>query len=277
LCPASLAPGGIGMDSRIFKLFHRIARKIYEKADKILVSSKSFEDYFRSEFDICSEKIEYLPQYAEDLYRKNPESPCCDEAEDKDSFNLVFTGNIGTLQSVDTIIRAANVLRVDKTLRWHIIGDGSKLEECKELAKEYWLTNVFFHGRKPVEQMPKYYAMADAMIVTLIDDMFLSLTLPGKVQSYMAAGKPIIGAINGEAQAVIEKANCGFCCNAGDYEGLARSVMEFVGCGQKQSLGENARKYYEEHFSKDSFFGTVNQILDAEACKDKQVLHCQQD
>ena len=204
LWPESLTAGGVKKDSFIFKYFHKVSRKMYKSADKILVTSKSFAEYFKREFDIDIEA--HVPQYAEALF--TPEA--CRKTPDG-TVDLMFAGNVGAAQSIDTIIKAAALTTDIENLRWHIVGDGSELENMKKLADELDASSVIFHGRKPLEEMAKYYSMADAMLVTMKDSPIISYTLPGKVQTYMAAGKPIIGAINGETQALIKEAECGIC------------------------------------------------------------------
>jgi glycosyltransferase involved in cell wall biosynthesis len=173
----------------------------------------------------------------------------------------MFAGNIGAAQSLDTVIEAAEILREEKELRWHIIGDGSELEALKKLAVEKKLTNVIFYGRKDSAEMPQYYAMADAMLVTLTADPYISMTLPGKVQSYMAAGKPIIAAGNGEIPRVLSEANCGICSQAGNAQELAKAVQKFLNCTNKQQLGDNAKSYYDKHFSRNRFMNELEQTL----------------
>ena len=188
LWPESLVAGGVSRGSTIYKVFHKISKRIYRGVDKILVTSKMFKDYLEEQFGVEAEGIEYLPQYAEDLFEKQPYKMSRGEVD------LVFAGNIGAVQSVETIVKAAENLR-DHSVHFHIVGSGTDLERLQELARG--LDNITFYGRRPLEEMPKFYAKADAMLVTLQADPVLSLTLPGKVQSYMAVGKPIIGAING--------------------------------------------------------------------------------
>ena len=103
--------------------------------------------------------------------------------------------------------------------------------------------------------MPKFYSMADAMLVTLTGDPLLSLTLPGKVQSYMAAGKAIIGAIDGETKTIVEEAQCGFICESGDFKALAESILKFCRlCNEDRKQMEiNSRNYYKNKFSKNNF------------------------
>ena len=121
-----------------------------------------------------------------------------------------------------------------------------------------------FHGRKPVEEMPLYYAASDAMLVTFENSPIATYTLPRKVTTYLAAGKPVIAALSGETRRVIEEARCGVCCDAEDAEGLARIVKEFASRsdGDRTEMGRAARNYYEAHFSKQKFFETLERQLE---------------
>lgn len=251
LWPASLGVVGLNTGA-IYKWFHRVSQKIYRSVDKILISSQSFSKYFAEEFRI--EDTVYLPQYAEDAFV--PE--CCRKIPN-DYIDLMFAGNIGTAQSVDTIIKAAALCKDIPNLRWHILGDGVELENCKILAQKLEAP-VIFHGRKPMNEMPKYYAMADAMLVTMKKDPVISLTLPGKVQSYMAAEKPIIGAIDGETYKIITESACGFCCKAEDEVGLASCVKRFME-NRAIDFGKNGRLMYTNHFSKDVFIRKLEKEL----------------
>ena len=261
LWPASLAAGGVKESSPIYKVFGWISGKLYRRADRILVTSQMFRDYFDEQFGIAKERIGYLPQYADSRFDEQP-------PREADGFtNLLFAGNVGAAQSLPTVLRAAKILEEEKQLRWHIVGDGSELKNLKKMAAELSLENVIFHGRKPLEDMPKYYAMADGMLVTLTADPFISLTLPGKVQTYMAAGKPIVAAANGEIPNVIRDSACGFCAKAEDAQGLAEAVREFLASQNQQQLGKNAREYYLRHFTRTMFMDKLEAEL-KEACAD---------
>lgn len=252
LWPESLEAGGIKKGSPVYKLFHWISEKIYKQADRLLVTSRTFNKYFEEEFGMNSEEIIYLPQYAEDLF-SNMELNMDKEKTPDDEYNFVFAGNVGKAQSVETIIEAANLLKDKENIKFHIVGDGSALEHCKEMAKEYGLTSVIFHGRRPVEEMPKYYAMADAMLITMFDNEMISKTLPGKVQTYMAAGKPIIGAINGETKRVIEEAKCGICGPAEGAEIFSENILNFIESNKRKEMASTARDFYEKNFTKELF------------------------
>lgn len=252
LWPESLIAGGITRESLIYKFFHHVSKKIYRQVDKILITSRMFSEYLSNEFGVETERIEYLPQYAEGIFEQIP------PREEDGMFNFMFAGNIGAVQSVETVIRAAEMLDCEP-VKFHIVGGGTDLERVKSLTQG--LENVFFYGRRPLEEMPEFYAKADAMLVTLVADPVLSLTLPGKVQSYMAVGKPIIGAIDGETKVIIEAAQCGFCGKADDAEELAMNIKRFIQCKDRVAMGNNARRYYEENFEEKLFMDRLESIF----------------
>ena len=132
LWPESLAAGGIAPGSFIYKIFLDISRGIYGSADKILVTSSMFKDYFANVLSMDTDNIRHLPQYAEDLFFEQPGTT---DGQDNDAaFHFVFAGNIGEMQSVDTVVKAANELRDYKNIAFHIVGDGAKLDYCRDLA-----------------------------------------------------------------------------------------------------------------------------------------------
>ena len=248
LWPESLCAGGIKKNSIIYKIYFSISKRIYEKMDRILVTSKSFVKYLKDNFDIETSKMKYFPQYAESMFDKK----VCEKKEN-DKIDLLFAGNIGKAQSLDTIIEAANALKEKDNLFFHIVGDGQELERLKKKVNNLELKNVAFYGRKPLDEMPSYYSKADAMIVSLCGDSLISSTLPGKVQTYMAAGKPILATANGETKQVIEEAKCGFCSEADSVEKFVGIIRKFIEYKNKKELGENSYNYYKKNFDKNIF------------------------
>lgn len=248
LWPESLIAGGVKRKSLLYKYYHYISRRIYRRVDDILITSRMFSDYLQQEFGIEKENIKYLPQYAEGIFKTVPMK------QRTDTFDFMFAGNIGEIQSVETIIKAASLLK-NEPVRFHIIGNGTDLERLQKISEKE--ENVIFYGRRPLEEMPSFYEKADAMLITLKADPVLSMTLPGKVQSYMAVGKPIIGAINGETKKIIEDANCGYCGKAEDAEELADNIRKFIQNLQRELLGRNARDYYEKHFEQKKFMDVL--------------------
>ncbi len=261
LWPASLCVGGIKQDSPIYKFYYQISKRIYQSVDVLLVTSRKFKEYFVKEFSIPTERIVYLPQYALSDFDTIPAT------DEKDSTDFVFAGNVGTAQNLTVVLKAAKIIQ-DETISdngikivFHIVGDGQELENLKAYAKSERIDNVIFHGRKPSDEMPKYYGLADAMIVTLLPDPLISLTLPAKVQSYMAAGKPIIASADGEIPDVIRESHCGFCAKANDEKALVQAILSFINDENREQLGQNAKDYYNKHFSVEIVMDTLERIL----------------
>lgn len=152
LWPASLIAGGIKEGSIFYKLFFIISKWIYSSVDSIAVTSSMFKEYFKSKLFMNIENIQHIPQYAEDIFAE------IEEKKENRKFNFVFAGNIGEMQSVETIVKAANEMKEKNNIMFHIVGDGSKLEECILLSKKFKLNNIIFYGRKPINEMPQYYS-----------------------------------------------------------------------------------------------------------------------
>ena len=265
LWPASLEIGGIKKTSPIYKFYYDLSKKIYTNVDKILVTSRMFQNYFVEEFGISEDKIDYLPQYAISEFSNIPNQP------EKNTTDFVFAGNVGTAQNLYVVLKAAkNVQQEDlsdngKRIYFHIIGDGQELDNLKKYAQDNEIQNVIFHGRKPSEEMPRYYAFADAMIVTLTANPLVSLTLPAKVQSYMAAGKPILASANGEIANVIKESGAGFCSQADDDQDFVNIVKLFLNSEERYKMGDNAKQYYNDNFSKEKVMNKLEKILLEEA------------
>ena len=251
LWPESLLAGGITNKSLIYKHYKKVSSKIYSQCDKILVSTKEHIKYIKALPNCSNLDIEYLPQYAESIFEDGDFKTI-----DNGVIDLMFAGNIGKAQSVDTIIRAAALLKNDPRFKFHIVGSGSELENVKKLAKELKTDNVIFYGQKPLSEMPELYKFADAMLVTLEDKPYANMTIPGKVQSYMAAGKPIIGAINGATANFIIDNHIGFCCNAEDYKCLSNIIKE-LDLEIIEDKGITAKKIYSSILNKKKFLDNV--------------------
>ncbi len=250
--PISVTAGGIKKTSLIYKILFNISKNVYKQADRILISSRSFKKYFKEELKINKELI-YVPQYAEKEYEN------VGNLNNK-QFDLLFAGNIGPVLSVETIVEAANLLKSNKNIKFHIVGDGLSKEKCEKLVLKYKLKNIKFYGYYPVNEMNKFYKLADAFLITMVDHEVVNNTLPAKLQSYMLAGKPIIGAINGEVKRILEEADCGLCCEASDFRKLAELILTASNNKSKlKTWGNNAYKYYLNNFEKSKI---INKIIE---------------
>ncbi len=253
--PISITTGGVSKKSLIYKLLTKWSKNAYNKADIITCSSRPFKDYFINELKLDkNKKFLYLPSYAEDNYKNI-------KTINNNKFDLLFAGNIGPAQSVETIIETANTLKNNKSIMFHIVGDGLSLNNCKELSKKYKLKNVKFYGYHNVKEMTKYYELADAFLITMVNNEVVNSTLPAKLQSYMLAGKPILGSISGEVKKIIEEAKCGLCVDSLDYKGLSKIILEASISKKINTWSKNAFNYYEKNFKKDKCINTLEEVL----------------
>lgn len=240
----------IGNESNpIFKWVKHISSKVYKSCDRIATQSDVFVDYLEKVHNIPKEKLSHIPNFADDKYLTEDFTK-----EENGRLDLMFMGNIGVAQALDDVIyafkSAREELKGSADLRLHIVGGGVKSDSLKALAKEIGISDkVTFYGQRPQEEMKDFYKLADACIVSLKADNMIGLTLPAKVQGYMAAGKPIIGMINGSCQNVIREAKCGLCVDAGDVDGFKDAVIKFAHERDTyKELGLNARNYFVKNY-----------------------------
>jgi len=234
----------------IYGYVKSLSKKLYTACDNISVTSRPFIDYFADMLGVEREKMTYIPQHADSSYLGLDMS-----AEDNGVADFMYAGNMGKGQTLDVLVRAVAELRDRNDFVVHMVGDGSKKEELEELAQRLGVKDKFvFYGNQKREDMPAFYKKADALIITLRGNNFVGNTMPGKLQVYMTTRKPIFGAINGAANEVVSEADCGKCVAAGDFKGLAAIMAEYIDNPEKYSrAGENAKMYFEEHFTLDEY------------------------
>ncbi len=246
LWPESMKAMPPGDKAIIFKPIHLISRYLYKKADEISVQSKSFFEYFEKVNDIPKQKLSYIPQMA------SPEYLDMDFTSDNGIIDFVFLGNIGNAQDVELIINAAEKNKDLKNFAVHFVGNGVFLNKAKQLVKKKGLENIIsFYGRKPLEEMPKYYKLADVCLVTLKGGSIISKTIPAKVQGYMAAGIPILAALDGFGAEVINESGAGICVPTGDLEKFSAAMRDFILNYQNyKDCSTKARQYFKQNFTK---------------------------
>lgn len=244
----------------VMPLVKMISTHIYRQSDFIATNSRAYVDCFNKVHGIDRKKLQYLPQYADDAYLEM-DLTCPNSEKTK----FLVMGNIGKLQDMPCVLQAVNEISSRRDFELHIVGTGSVIEDCKSYVSDNCLEDIiFFHGRHPVEDMPDYYRMADACILTLNvpGAPWISSTLPSRLQGYMAAGKPILAAINGSASEVIEDAGCGKAAAAGDSHCLAELMTDFLDHKEQYAeCGENGRKYFKQHFMKKRYMDDIEHLL----------------
>ena len=246
--------------SPIFKLMQAWCVRIYGGADHIGVTSEPFLDYLSEVCRVPMEKMSYLPQHAEDMLAENDLA-----AEDNGCTDFVFLGNVSFAQDLENVAKAVSLMKTEKPFLVHVVGIGPALEPLKESVRRLQVEEHFrFHGRHPISKMPDFYRLADACLLTLYDDNAAGATIPGKLQGYLSAGKPVIAAINGAAAKVIADARCGLRAPSGEANALAEIMTDFIEHPERyRQCGENGRRYFEENFSLDIFVTALEKRLEA--------------
>lgn len=248
LWPESMKAFGVSERNPLFHAVRLFCKWIYSQFDQVAVTSQPFVSYIEQVNGFSRSKQVYLPQYGSEQYLQQDFT-----AQDNGVIDFLFAGNIGFVQDIDTILEAA--LRLQDTAGWqiHIVGDGSAKAHFETLSKQKGLEEkVHFYGRVPLVEMERFYRLADACLLTLSGKNKIGETLPVKMQGYMAAGKPVIAAVNGAGKTVIEQSGCGLVVRAGDTEGLARIMRQFITRRETYQLcGERGRNYFKEHFTKE--------------------------
>ena len=253
LWPESLSATGATESKWILHRVESLVRWIYRHCDKILVQSEAFRGPIE-QLGVKREDIAYFPNSAEAFYRPFPlEGEASEPAKLPSGFRIMFGGNIGKAQGFETIVDAAELLKDQTDIHWIIVGDGRMFSWVRhEVQKRGLGRTVHLLGRFPAEEMPRYFALADALLVTLRNQPIFSLTIPAKVQSYLACGKPIIAALDGEGARVVQEAGAGLTAKSEDSRALADRVLEMyqTPAEARMMMGRNGRVYFEAHFER---------------------------
>lgn len=241
-------------NKRFIRAIGSMVDYIYAHCTKIFTTSNSFIKSITNR-GVPTEKIEYWPQYAEDFYCPL-EKRSIQEIQEDDAFNIIFAGNIGNAQGLDILSRTAVLFKekkLNRNIRFNIVGDGRYKETLEALVNENSVSHMFnFIPRQPANRIPEFMAANDAAFLCLINSELFSMTIPAKLQSYMACGMPIIASANGETEQIITESKAGVCSPAGDAEKLAEVIIELSGktCDKINQLGVKSREYYDMNFNK---------------------------
>jgi glycosyltransferase involved in cell wall biosynthesis len=253
LWPESLSASGAVRSQLTIRIIGRLVRRIYESCDQILVQSRGFFSHLEG-MGVDSDRVRFFPNWAETHYRAvDAEEDLPEVSSLPAGFRVMFAGNIGASQDFGTILFAAEQLKEYPDIKWLILGDGRMRSWVENEIRKRGLTgNVHLLGRHPIESMPRFFAQADAMLVTLRNEPIFSLTIPGKVQSYLACGRPIIAALDGEGGRVIDEAGAGITCPPENPEALAGAVLKCYRMtrSDRETMGLRGRTYYESHFER---------------------------
>ena len=265
LWPETLRAVGVVKHPLLLKPVGAMVSWIYNRADYLLLQSHGFFENVRSYCtkDISSERLIYFPSWAEDDFSDSAVFGSALLERDDSVFTVVFAGNLGEAQDFAAIIDAAESLKGKAPVRWVIVGDGRMSRWLAEEVSARNLDNVLLLGCHPLEEMPGLFASADALLVSLKTNDVFEKTIPGKVQAYLASGKPILGMINGEAARVIQESGAGFSCPSGDAAALAEITQRLAALDVpvRTRMGACGRQYYESNYSKPKLMARLEKLF----------------
>ena len=249
LWPESVICSGYIKNRFFLFLVKQVVVFIYKSSDLILIQSRSF----RSRVKKLSpkSKILYFPNSVDKIFLNKKiifQDPPFKFK--KNHFNVVFAGNIGKVQSISTIIEAARILQKYRNIKLLVVGDGSDKNFLAEMILKYKLNNISYMGAYPLDKMPSIFNNASALLISLTDHEIFKLTVPNKLQAYLASSKPIIGSVSGEAARIINESKSGIAVKPCDANLLANSILKLSKLKKIDlyTMGNNGRKYFQNNF-----------------------------
>ena len=264
LWPETLSAIGVVKHPKALSAVANLVRFIYNRCTLVLGQSRSFLPSIARHCDDPS-KVRYFPSWAEDVFQEQVDEPVSEIPSAPGTLSILFAGNVGDAQDFPAILDAAERLKHRNDIRWLIVGDGRRSIWLSEQVQARGLGNrVFLLGRFPVERMPAFYAYADALLVSLKKDPTFSMTIPGKVQSYLAAGRPVIGMLDGEGADVIKRAGAGLVSPAGDSAALAQSIKQFAETSpeERRQMGKQGQAFAKAEFDRNTLVTRLLNLLE---------------
>ena len=263
LWPESLTAAGGVRSTGVLRAVDRLVKWIYRNCSRVLVQSRAFVPEI-ARHGVPDSMIRYFPSWGESLFQPLQQADFTLLPSLPEGFKVLFAGNLGEAQDLPAILKAAEFTRDRTDIHWLIVGDGRMAAWAKEEALRRGLSQVHFLGRHPLESMPHFYAAADALLLPLKREPIFALTIPGKLQSYLACARPVLAMLDGEGARIVRESGAGFACPAGDAEGLAAQVKKLAAMPdtERKAMGLNGRNYYEANFDRTRLFDQLETWLE---------------
>lgn len=274
LWPETLCAVGVVRSPMLLRWVGVLVSFIYRRCDRILVQSKAFFPNIEHWAGDAS-RAEYCPNWVEKMYEQGaasaPAEPAAEVRAHMGKFNVMFAGNIGDAQDFPAILDAADLLRERGDVRWLVVGDGRAMDWVRaEIDRRGLQESVVLLGRHAPERMPEFFCAAGALLVSLRADPVFAMTIPGKVQTYLASGVPLLGMLDGEGARVIEEAGAGLVCPSGDGHLLAQRVEQLLQLTEDErgEMGRRGQAYCRREFGREMLItrleGTLSDMAEDE-------------
>ena len=255
LWPESISSAGAVRSPRVLSVVARLVRFIYRHCDRILIPSRGFTSSVL-DHGVGPDRVRYFPNWAEPVFVPRPRSGAPPTPLPQ-GFRVMLAGNVGAAQDFPAILAAAERLKAESGIHWIILGEGRMLEWVRaEIVARGLQGSVHLLGQFSAELMPTFFAHADVMLVALRREPIFALTVPARLQAYLACGRPIVGMLDGEGARIIREANAGLTCPAGNAEALADTVLRLSHLDQaeREGLGANGLAYSRTEFERQFLF-----------------------
>ena len=261
--PESAVASGLLRPGRVVNALYRLADWVYKRAPRLLVVSEAAADHLR-QGGVDGRKISVAPHWLDGRPFAGV-SPRNIRAEFGfgDKFVVMFAGNLGMVQGLETVIDAASLLRDRSDIAFALVGDGSDRARLERLAREQGLANVYFLGSHPSSEMPAFMRAADALLVHLRPSEIADHAVPTKILAYLAAARPIICAMSGAAAELVRAAGAGVTCAPGGAGSLVDAIFQVASAStaEREQLGLNGRRYFDAHFEKQAVIDSYERVL----------------
>jgi hypothetical protein len=244
----------------VYNFLKKIVNYIYSESDLILAQSHSFKKHIISEiYKSNLERIKVFSSWSEIPFFNNKFN-----SNKKKKYNIFFTGNIGEAQNFDLVLKIIQEFKNHQNIHFTIVGSGRNEPSIKQKSINMKLTNITFIKQVPLKEIKNYFKFADALLLSLSPGKIISSTIPGKFQTYLSAGKPIIGLIDGETKDLINSYNLGFASESQNVIFWRKKIIEIVNLSrhQKEKIHKNAMYLCNEVFNKNKVLNLLNRYLE---------------
>jgi len=256
--PDSVYAYGLAKKRWLSYLLEKFVGFVYNGIDNIIVTSPGFSNSVKKYSK--NKNVFVIPQWS--ITNFGSESSIVLPGK----FNFVFAGNIGKAQNLENVVLGFSKSKLaikNNDVYLSIVGDGSSFEKLKYLVQEKRIRNVKFWGRRPMKEMPSFYSATSVLVISLEDIPILNKTIPAKFQSYIAAGKPLLGIINGEVKRLIEENNIGYVANPNDVIDIGKTFDKFINAdvNKLNQFANNGIKLSQNEFSRKVSINKLSNII----------------
>ena len=249
--PDTLKATGMIGNEKLLNIVDSLCKVVYRYADHIVVLSPGFKQLLEKR-NVAASKVSVIYNWCDESSLNSVSELSADNKQLlNNKFNIVFAGNMGKAQSLDTVIEVAQQLKSELEIQFVFVGQGTETQRLKQICKDNQLNNVKFIPQMPMQKVGAILRKADALLVYLRNDPLFEITIPSKMQAYMAIGKPIIIGVSGDASNLVQEADCGVVVTPEDTLSLKEGILKLYHLerDKAEEMANNAKIFYQSNLS----------------------------